>query len=426
MPLVELYRITGSTRYLETAQYFVDVRLGMGRINHAWQEMKPFRELTRINGHAVCAAYLAAGVTDIVSETGELALRDTLDRLWDSMTERQMYVTGGIGSRWDNEAFGYDYELPVRAYAETCASIASVMWNFRMLQLTGEAKYADVLELALYNGVLSGWSLSGEEYFYQNPLADDGAHRREAWFGCACCPPNIARLMASLPGYFYSVSGDAVYVHLYATGTMQAALSEGEVFTLTQKADYPWSGDIEIALGEVPEDFGGLYLRIPGWADGAAIMVNDVLRDAEVRPGGYAWIGGGLKSGDTVRLLLPMPVRMVASHPRVGDTRGRVALMRGPLVYCIEQADNADFDVRNACVPGDAGFDIQFEPDLLRGVTTAAWVGFETNVGQWSGLYQPVETLPEPTDGTVSLTAIPYYAWANRGAGPMRVWLSVG
>ncbi len=425
MSLVELYRITGNRRYLDTAQYFVDVRLGMGRINDAWQEMKPFRELTRINGHAVCAAYLTAGVTDIVSETGEAALRETLDRLWNSMTERQMYVTGGIGSRWDNEAFGYDYELPVRAYAETCASIASVFWNHRMLHLTGDAKYADVLERALYNGVLSGWSLDGKEYFYQNPLADDGAHRRQEWFGCACCPPNLARLLASLPGYVYSVSETGIHAHLYAASVASLTLPDGRRVKLIQDTRCPWDGNITFTVEGEGE--WSLFLRVPAWAgEGASLRVEGSGTSVSIAapvPGQHAELRRYWKPGDTVHLALPMPVRRVVSHPRVSDTRGSVALMRGPLVYCLEHADNPGTDIRAVALPPSAAFVPEWQPGLLGGVAILRGSG---EAAEWPDtLYSSGDAAPPPTGQTVPVTAIPYYAWANREPGPMRVWLPI-
>ncbi len=322
MALVELFRETGNRRFLTQAQYFLDVRLGQGHINDAQQSDVPFRDLTRIEAHAVCAVYLAAGATDISAETGDETLRAALDRLWANMTGRQMYLTGGIGSRWQWESFGNDFELPARAYAETCAAIGSVMWNWRMLGVTGEARYADVLEMTLYNGLLSGLSLDGREYFYQNPLADDGTHRRQPWFGCACCPPNVARLLAQLPGYFYSVAEGSVWVHLYAANEASLTLPDGGTVRLTQATDYPWDSDITITVGDAPEEFTSLHLRVPDWAMGAAITVNGAAADVDVRPGSYAVVAREWQAGDVVRLVLPMPARMLVGHPRVADTVG--------------------------------------------------------------------------------------------------------
>jgi hypothetical protein len=438
MGLVELYRVTDERRYLDQAQYFIDARGANpsalikqgagGEFNRGYfQDSVPFRDLGETIGHAVRMIYLTCGATDVYAETGEAALKTALDRQWDNMTGRRMYVTGGLGARHEGEAFGKDYELPSdRAYAETCAAIANVMWNWRVLNVTGDAKYADLMELALYNGVLSGLSLEGTEYFYVNPLEDDGTHRRQPWFGCACCPPNVARLMASLPGYFYGSAGNDAAIHLYASGTAEIALQSGEHLTLTQMSNYPWDGEIEITLNEVPASFQALLLRIPGWADNAALTVNGEPIKAEVRSGSYARIRREWQAGDKVRLSLPMPVRALAGHPQIASTRACVALMRGPLVYCIEQAGNFEVDVREVVVPGDASFRAQFQPDLLGGVTTVQFIGLQTDASHWRSLYRPVETLPEPGKEKCSVTAIPYYAWANRAPGPMRVWIPVG
>ena len=397
MPLVELYRITGNRRYLSAAQYFIDARMGMGRINGAVYPFKHFREYDRLEGHAVCAVYLAAGATDLYAETGEDVLKETLNTFWDNLTGAQMYLTGGIGSRWDNEAFGTDYELPARAYAETCAAIGSLMWNARMLTLAPEAKYADLIEQILFNGFLSGVSLAGTEYFYQNPLVDDGRHRREAWFGCACCPPNVARLLAQLPGYFYSVGSGGIYVNLYADSRAELTLLDGREVALSQTANYPWDGEIRLEVGT-----GGrftLNLRVPAWATGASLSVNGLPMPAPV-PGTYAAVEADWNPGDIVELTLPMAIRRAVANPRVSALRDQSALLRGPLVYCIEQADNPGLDIPGLTLPLDAEFDSEFDPALLGGVTRLQGKA------------------PGP------LTAIPYYAWANREPGAMTVWVA--
>jgi len=438
MALVELYRATENKRYLVQAQRFIDLR-GKGLLgkvdghfgNNYCQDHVPFRELRDVTGHAVRMMYLDCGATDVYAETGEQALKDALDAQWHNMTTRRMYVTGGLGSRYEGEAFGKDYELPSdRAYTETCAAIGSVMWNWRLLNITGEARYADLMELTLYNGVLAGLSLDGAHYFYQNPLADDGTHRRQAWFGCACCPPNVARLLASLPGYFYSVSESAAWVHLYGSRTANLPLPDGGLLRLTQKTNYPWNGDIEITIEDAPEFFDLLCLRIPEWADGAAITVNGAVVDVETRPGSYADIGREWQTGDVIRLLLPMPVQRLACHPAIADVYGRVALQRGPLVYCIEQADHnnpnegAAGDVRALRLPQDASLTPRFVPDLLGGVTVVDALTLSP-AARADALY-PRYPSPDENDTVVAMTAIPYYAWANREPGPMRVWLPVG
>src|SRR5919107_1816781 len=324
MALVELYRDTGGRRYLDQAQFFVDARghglLGSstfhgyedpsgGREYH--QDHQPFREMREMTGHAVRAVYLNAGGADLYAETGDPTLLEALERLWDNMTTRKMYVSGGIGSRYDHESFGKDYELPnARAYAETCAAIGSVMWNWRMLMLDGDARYGDFMELTLYNAVLAGLSLDGQSYFYQNPLADDGEHRRQPLFGVACCPPNIARLLASLPGYFYSTSAEGAWVHLYANSTADIRLDEDHTMQLKQRTDYPWGEDITIEV-EGEGDFA-LMLRVPSWCeDGCEITVNGETSEDHGSSGSYAEIRRRWQPGDTVHLRLPMPVRRV-------------------------------------------------------------------------------------------------------------------
>jgi len=433
LALVELARDTGEDKYLRQAQFFLDVR-GQGYVggDAYHQDHQPFRDLDRMVGHAVRAVYLNAGAADVYAETGEATLLAALERLWKSMTARQMYVSGGIGSRYQGEAFGADYELPsARAYAETCAAIGSVMWNWRMLALDGDARYADLIETTLYNAVLVGLSLDGQSYFYQNPLESDGSHRRQPWFGCACCPPNIARTLASLPGYFYSLSDEGVWVHLYAQGQAKFSLLDGRQVMLTQHTDYPWDGKIVIqvkAQGDL-----ALFLRVPGWCGkGALLQVNGEPRSGSLEPGAYVQIQRAWKPGDVVELALPMPVRCVASHPYVTENVGRVALMRGPLLYCLEQVDHRptdgrEVDLRDVVLPMDAVMSPRFEPDLLGGVAVlhgsaslmppdAAWV---------DALYRSVDEQPLERSGgwQIGIRAVPYYSWANREAGAMQVWL---
>jgi DUF1680 family protein len=372
MALVELYRETGQKRYLRQAQFFLDQRgqnppvLG-GSPNV--QDHMPFRELEQMVGHAVRMVYLTCGAADIYAETGEPALIDTLERLWQNMVERQTYITGGIGARYEGEAFGADYELPNdRAYAETCAAIGRMMWNWRMLALHGEARFADELERSLYNGVLSGLSLDGQTYFYQNPLADGGKHRRQPWFGCACCPPNISRLLASLPGYFYGISTEGVWAHLYAAGSATTALPGGAHVTLTQRTRYPWSGEVEIAVETDAHDPFSLFLRIPGWCESASATVNGKPVEAAVPSGEYLKLHRSWRSGDAVELSLPMPVQRVESHPYVSSNHGRVALRRGPLVYCLEAVDHPGADLRDIELPAEAELETSFDPALLGGV----------------------------------------------------------
>ncbi len=433
MALVELARETGERRYLDLARFLLDVR-GHGILGDAFgrfgpkyhQDHQPFRNLDEIVGHAVRAVYLNAGAADIYAETGEPALGETLHRLWESMTAHKMYVSGGIGSRYEGESFGEDYELPnALAYTETCAAIGSVMWNWRMLLIEGDARYADLIELTLYNAILPGVSLDGETYFYQNPLADEGSHRRQAWFGTACCPPNVARTLTSLGGYLYAVAGDAIWVHQYVAGTARVTLADGAEVTLREHTRYPWDGEITIEV-EGEGEFA-LMLRIPAWCgDGAALRVNGEPAPPPLTPGAYAEVRRRWRAGDTVALSLPMPVRQVESHPAVEENNGRVALMRGPLLYCMEQSDNPGVDLREVELPEDVAIRAVDRPDVLGGV-----VALEVDATlmpaaeSWRhALYRDaLADASPPRREATTLTAIPYHTWANREPGPMRVWL---
>ncbi len=426
MALVELFRDTGDDRYLRLADSFLSNRglkppLVGGSPYH--QDHLPFRELNHVTGHAVRALYLTCGAADVVAETGEAALLNALEAQWSNFHAKRQYVTGGAGARYEGEAFGDDYELPNdRAYAETCAAIASVMWNWRMLALDGDARFADDLETALYNGVLSGLSLDGQAYFYQNPLADRGHHRRQPWFGCACCPPNIARLLASLPGYLASTSEDGVWIHLYAANESRVSLSDGNSATVTVQTEYPWDGEVTLTLApEQPAPFV-LHLRIPAWCADASVRVNGEPVEAHPTPGDYFPLRRTWKTGDTVTLTLPMPVTLLAAHPHTANT-GRVTLRRGPLVYCIEAADHPGVDVWDLQLPASAEWATEARPDLLGGVTVLKTTGILCDLQGWDdALYRPAHTPPAQTRET-PLTAIPYYAWANRDPGPMQVWI---
>jgi DUF1680 family protein len=427
MALVELARETGDQAYRRQAQFFLDQR-GRGLIGGSeyHQDHRPFRDLERMAGHAVRAVYMNCGAADLVAETGEPNLRAALNRLWRNMTVRQVYVSGGVGSRHAGESFGRDYELPnERAYTETCAAIASVMWNWRMLALDGDARYADAMETALYNGFLVGLSLDGTSYFYQNPLADDGTHRRQEWFDCACCPPNIARLLASIPGYLYTVSAEGAWVHLYAQGSASIPLTDGTILSLRQHTRYPWGGRVEIEVGS--SGTFSLFLRIPGWCDaGASLVVNGHDFPGVLEPGSYAELRRSWNPGDTVHLDLPMPVRQVESHPYVAENLGRVALLRGPVLYCVEGADNPGLDPRDLYLPAGATFAIDHHPDLLGGVVALRGPARALPPGAaWEDhLYRPARHQPASPEGRpIEVIAIPYYAWANRGPEPMQVWL---
>jgi hypothetical protein len=427
LALVELARVTDNQRYRDQAQFFVDLR-GHGVIGGSpyHQDHQPFRQLDALVGHAVRAVYYTSAAADLYAESGEPALREALERLWRNMVTRRMYVSGGIGARWEGEAFGADFELPnARAYTETCAAIGSVMWNWRMLALDGEARFADLLERTLYNGVLVGLSLDGQSYFYQNPLEDDGTHRRQPWFGCACCPPNVARLLASLPGYCYSVSDEGIWTHLYAEGQAEIALGTGNVVRLKQQTRYPWDGEIMLEIDG--EGTFSLFLRIPAWCEaGSVLQINEEIYSGALIASSYAEIRRDWQPGDQVRLTLPMPVQRIECHPYVTENRGRVALMRGPLLYCIEQADQPNIDVRSVVLPPDLALIPEYRPDLLDGVTILRGPARVDELrAEWTQeLYRSVQ-LPtaEPPHQPIEIIAIPYYAWANREPGRMQVWL---
>lgn len=428
MALVEFARATGGIRYRAQAMQFLDAR-GRGHIGGRDYHLdhRPFRELERLAGHAVRALYLCAGAADLYAETGEPALRTALERLWEHMVQYQLYISGGLGARHDGESFGADYQLPnERAYAETCAAIASVMWNWRMLALDGDARYADLLETTLYNAVLPGISLDGLGYFYENPLAAGPEHRRQPWFPCACCPPNVARTIAALPGYVYSVSPEGAWVHLYATGSLQAALPGGQPIALAQQSDYPWDGTISIEARSAGDYT--LFLRVPAWcAEGAALEVNGQPWSGPAASGTYAALPRKWQPGDVVTLRLPMPVRQVVAHPYVAENGGRLALLRGPLLYCAEGVDHPGVDPRDlALVPGGE-YTAGFDPALLGGAVAIHGPARAQPPGAgWAGqLYRPAGAETGPVQDT-ALTAVPYYAWANRAPGGMQVWLRAG
>ena len=449
LALVKLYHATGNERYLRLSQFFIDER---GRQPHYYdaeaaargddpakywartyeycQAHKPVREHDEAVGHAVRAMYLYSGMADVAAETGDAALLAACRRLWASTVERKMFVTGGVGSSHWGERFTADYDLPNEtAYAETCAAIGLVFFAHRMLQIEADARYADALERALYNGVLSGVSLDGTKFFYVNPLASAGGHHRQEWFGCACCPPNIARLLASLGSYVYSAAPDGLYVHLYVAGSATASLPQvpkpaggSPLITLTQETRYPWGGDVKITVGvEGPAKFD-LMLRIPGWCRKHSLRVNGESAAHRVVKG-YARLARTWSNGDRVELTLAMPIERLVAHPRVAEDAGRVALQRGPLLYCLEQCDNAAF-VRSILLPDRAKLAARLDRRLFGGTVVIEGQGLAPTQAGWKGkLYRPMaraELRP------ARLRAIPYCLWDNREAGPMAVWLPRG
>jgi DUF1680 family protein len=420
MALVELYRETGDKRYLNLAKFFIDER-GKGLIGGETYHIdhKPFRELTEIVGHAVRALYLNCGATDLYLETGEKELMEALERLWKNFVERKMYITGGAGARHEGEAFGEEYELPNdTAYAETCAAIGSFMWNFRMLLAKGEGRFADIMEQTLYNGLLSGISLNGKEYFYVNPLEDNGEHRRKPWFACACCPPNIARLIASIPGYMYTTSEEGIWVHLYGENEAKIPWGDKEI-KLIEKTNYPWEGNIELEIKTEGEY--KIFLRIPSWAKGYTIKINGNKINTKEVKNGYIEMENQWKEGDKINLELPMEIEIIESHPKVKDNVGKVAIKRGPIVYCMEQVDNPWGDPRYMEI---ADYNLKTEPsEILEGIVIIKGKGKIVDSRVWeSNLYLPKEVV-ERNKKEVEFITIPYYAWANREKGPMTVWI---
>jgi DUF1680 family protein len=333
-----------------------------------------------------------------------------------------MYVTGGIGSSSEGERFGKPYDLPSgTAYSETCAAVGNIMWSYRLLLLTGQARYADILELALYNAALSGISLDGKSYFYDNPLASGGSHRRSEWFDCACCPSNIARTIASLPGYAASTSDKTLWIHLYESTEIDTTILGDQRINVKIETNYPWDGDVRITVLNAPITETTINLRIPGWAKGAEYFVDGIKNLAAA--GGYASLSKNWQRGDEIRLNLPMEIRKLSANPKVRDTAGQIALARGPIIYCIEQADYPQVDLLSIRLPDDAKLSANWRADLLGGVSTLTGSALAIDEAQWGHeLYKDMTKTLKTTP--IELTAIPYFAWANREAGSMSVWIT--
>jgi uncharacterized protein len=432
LALIELYRLTGDKRQLELAGYILrgDSRIELPERRTIYMfSGTPFTERTKMQGHAVRAMYACCGATDYYMETGDPAYWQTLNTLWNDMTSTKMYVTGGVGSRSDGEAFGDAYELPnFRAYGESCAAIGNMMWNWRMLAVSGDAKFTDVIERALYNGINSGMSLDGTLYCYRNPLAFDpstGDKIRNEWYDVTCCPPNLERTFGSLSGYFYSTSADGIYVHLYDNSELNWHLENGVGLKVTQKTNYPWDGNVEITVTPAHASDFTFYVRIPGWADHAEVIVSGKsLPDAT--PGTYLPIRRRWSPGDVIQLKVNIVPQVIEANPRVADDTGRVAIERGPLIYCLEEIDQpsgvslSDVAVNPGRQPVEA-FQTEFRSDLLGGMVVLHHTGavYERGASE-NALYSHYSR--EEKTRKVPLTFIPYYAWANRQATSMQVW----
>jgi uncharacterized protein len=432
MGLVKLYRVTGDRRYLNLAKYFIDVRgTGAGGDDYHQSRIPPVNQ-TEAVGHAVRAGYLYSGMADVAALSGDPQYVRAIDAIWENVVGEKLYITGGIGARAKGEAFGDGYELPnLTAYNETCAAIANVYWNHRLFLLHGDAKYMDVLERTLYNGLLSGISLDGTRFFYPNPLESDGSHQRSPWFGCACCPGNLARFLASVPGYVYAQSGSTIYVNLYAAGTAGFELPNERAIKIIQETRYPWDGVIKMTVetdGQKSANFT-LKLRIPGWArnevtpGGLYKFADSISEPVTLRAqnqdipikldDGYVTLNRKWESGDVIELDLPLRMRRVAADEKVVTDRGRIALQRGPLVYCLESADNPKGKVRKLFLPDEQPITTRFDPVLLNGVQVIEGKGFCVSTNEYRHMMKSL----------YEFRAIPYFAWANRGPGEMTVWI---
>ena len=439
LALIKLYRLTGDERHLKLSKYFVDERgqqpsyfdeeaLKRGEdpddyVFHTYaysQAHKPVREQTEVEGHAVRATYLFCAMADLAFETADKSLWTSLEALFEHMTSKLLYVTGGIGSSGDNEGFTRDFDLPNEtAYAETCAAIALGFWVHRMAQMDLNSKYTDILELVAYNGALSGIARDGEHYFYENVLESHGQHRRWKWHNCPCCPTNIARFIASMGSYIYSSRADTLAVHLYAASEAELALGE-ETVTIKQDTAYPWDGDIRLEITPSTDNVFTLALRIPGWCEGASLSVNGETIDLEpLMVKGYALLRRQWQKSDQVRLHLPMSVTRIYSHPSVSEDFGRVALKRGPVVYCVEETD-IGVPPQRLRLCKDAKFDSEFDDSLLGGAIVINAMAQVADVNEKKDQLYSTE---KPTFSEMKIKAVPYHLWANREAGAMLVWL---
>ena len=429
MALVKLYMATGDKKYLDQAKFFLDTRGYTSRKDTYSQAHKPVVEQDEAVGHAVRAVYMYSGMADVAAITGDSSYIKAIDKIWDNIVSKKIYITGGIGAHHAGEAFGNNYELPnLSAYCETCAAIGNVYMNYRLFLLHGDAKYFDVLERTLYNGLISGVSLDGGSFFYPNPLSSNGKYSRKPWFGCACCPSNVSRFIPSLPGYVYAVKNDQVYVNLYLSNKAELKVDKKKIL-LEQETGYPWNGDIRLKITQGNQDFT-MKLRIPGWVRGNVlpgdlysyvdnqkpayqVSVNGQTVESDVNDG-YLSIARKWKKGDVVEVHFDMIPRIVKANPKVEADHGRVAVERGPIVYCAEWPDNR-FNVHSILLNQHPQFKVTDKPELLYGIrqiTTDAQALSYDKAGKL-------------VTKDVELTLIPYYAWAHRGEGDMEVWLPI-
>ncbi len=433
MGLAKLYRVTGDAAYVNLAKFLLDVRgpdgsRGAGRTYN--QSHMRVVDQTEAVGHAVRATYMYSGMADVAALTGDQAYVNAIDKIWENVAGKKLYITGGIGATGAGEAFGKNYELPnMSAYNETCAAVGNDYWNQRLFLLHADARYIDVMERTLYNGLISGVSLDGKSFFYPNPLESNGQHERSPWFGVACCPGNITRFLASVPGYVYAQRDDQLYVNLYVASSAGIKMDNGRTVKVTQSTRYPWEGSVAITVTPDQPAKLALNIRIPGWArnepvpsdlyrfadrvvDAPTVKVNGKAVAMQLNKG-YVTIDRAWNAGDRVDINLPMPVRRVVANSEVAADQGRVALQRGPLVYTAEWVDSPNGKVRNLMLPDSAKLSAEFDAKLLKGVTVIKGRAVSLQTGADGKLRRSEQ----------EFTAIPYYAWANRGRGQMMVWI---
>lgn len=449
MGVVEMYRATGNPRYLELSKNLIDIRGMVENGTDDNQDRIPFRDQYRAMGHAVRANYLYAGVADVYAETGEQQLMKNLTSIWNDIVTRKMYVTGACGALYDgtspdgtcyepdsiqkvHQSYGRPYQLPnSTAHNETCANIGNMLFNWRMLEVTGDAKYADLVETCLYNSVLSGISLDGKKYFYTNPLRISAdlpytlrwPKERTEYISCFCCPPNTLRTLCQAQNYAYTLSPEGIYCNLYGANTLTTTWKEKGEVALTQETDYPWDGNVRVTLDKVPRKAGtfSFFLRIPEWCEKATLTVNGQPLQVNAKANSYAEVNRAWKKGDVVELVMDMPVRLLEAHPLAEEIRNQVVVKRGPLVYCLENMDIANGEkIDNVLIPAD----IKLTPKkiTIEGSPIVALEGKArlTSATSWEGvLYRPVVQ----AEKTVDIRLIPYYAWGNRGKGEMTVWM---
>jgi hypothetical protein len=450
MGVVGMYRTTGEPRYLELAENLVEIRGLVTNGGDDNQDRVPFREQDRAVGHAVRANYLYAGVADIYQETGDITLLETLETLWENVTTTKMYITGGCGALYDgaspdgtpnqssitrvHQAYGREFQLPnTTAHNETCANIGNALWNWRMLGITGEAQYADVLELVLYNSALVAISLDGTRFFYTNTLRQVDhlpfelrwPRSRAAYIDCFCCPPNIVRTIAQSASYAYSISATGIWVHLYGGSAADLTLADGTAVRLTQTTDYPWEGEVTLAIDLATSAAFDLMLRVPGWCANATLQINGEPAEIELAPGTYARITRTWSPGDVVQLTLAMPVQIIEAHPLVEETRNQLAVQRGPVIYCLESIDlPADVHIEDVAISPDAVFEsvgTESFNGLIADIRVLKGRALAVEHDDWTGrLYRPVRSRHWRE---IDVQLVPYFAWDNRGKSEMTVWI---